>query len=157
MHRVTKKTVAIVAGTLLVAAGAGVAYAYWTAGGTGDGTATTGTSTDLTVNQVTVVTPMFPGDAPQTLSGTFNNTSSGPIHVASVTVSIDSVTQGAVTAVGCSAADYTVSGAIMAAVQNVPTGANKGTWTGATIQFNNTTSNQDACKNAVVHLHYVVG
>lgn len=155
MRRSTKRAVAIATG-LIVFAGAGLAYAYWTAGGDGTGSAPTGTSTALVVNQNTVVDPMFPGDTAQTLSGDFDNTSDGTVHVSTVTVSIASVFQGADPAVGCSADDYTLTGAEMAAVQEVPVGTAEGNWTGATIKFNNTTDNQDACKGATVNLAYVV-
>jgi hypothetical protein len=155
MLKVNKKTVMGIAAVALIGTG-GIAYAYWTTGGGGTGTVATGTSTDLVVNQTSTLDPMFPGDAPQTLSGDFDNSAS-TMHVANVTVSIDSVTQGDVVAVGCTAADYTVTGATMAAVQEVPTGDGVGAWTGATIQFNNTTANQDPCKGATVNLAYAVG
>ena len=153
MRKFSKKTVAIVTAVAVIGGG-GAAYAFWSAGGTGTGTGGTGTSTALTVNQTTTLADMFPGDSPQTLSGDFDNTGSGTIHVLTVTASITSVTQGGVTAVGCSAADYTLSGAVMTAVQDVPVGTSVGAWTGATIQFNDTTANQDACKGATVHLAY---
>lgn len=155
MPRFNRKTVAT-AVAVLTLAGAGVAYAYWTTGGSGTGTAGTGTSVDLTVNQTSTLTDMFPGDTAQTLSGDFDNANDGTQHVASVTVTIASVFQGGVAAVGCSAADYTLTGATMSAVQEVPVGTGVGTWSGATIQFNNTTANQDACKGATVNLAYTV-
>ena len=156
MPRMTIKTLALSTGILLFLAGAGVAYAYWTAGGSGTGSATTGTSAGLTVNQTGTLTDMFPGDSAQTLSGDFDNTSSGPVHVTSVTVRIASVTDGSVVATGCSAADYTLVGATMTVVQDVPVGTAVGTWGGATIQFHNTTANQDACQGMTVNLAYVV-
>ncbi|MCW2714578.1 MAG: hypothetical protein JWN88_1625 [Frankiales bacterium] len=135
----------------------GAAYAYWTAGGSGAGTAATAAATTpLTVNQSTAVTPMYPGLAAQTLSGTFGNTNSGPIYVTSVTASIASVTKADQPVVGCAAADYTLAGATMAVGTEVPAGAAMGAWTGATIQFKNTVANQDACKGATVNLSYVV-
>lgn len=156
MRRFTKKAAAVTTGALIVLAGSGVAFAYWTGGGSGTGTAATGTSSTLTVNQTSTLTAMHPGDSPQTLSGNFDNASSGPVHVASVTVAISSVTVGGVAATGCSAADYTLTGATMAAVQDVPVGTGVGTWSGATIQFHNTTANQDACQGATVNLAYSV-
>ena len=152
----TKKIFVTAAAALVFCGGATVAYAYWTTGGSGTGTATTGTSTDLTVNQTSTLSPMFPGDTAQTLSGDFDNAGAGTVHVASVTVSIASVFQAGVAAVGCSAADYVLTGATMSAVQDVAVGTSVGSWTGATIQFNNTNANQDACKGATVNLAYVV-
>ncbi len=156
MRSIRKKTVTIAAAALIVAVGTGTAYAFWTAGGTGTGAAPTGTSSPLTVNDTTTLTAMFPGDSAQTLTGDFDNTSSGPIHVASVTVSISGVTK-AVGAVGaCTAADYALTGTTMTVNANVPVGAGQGAWEGATIQFNNTSANQDGCQGATVNLAYTV-
>ncbi|MEA2192313.1 MAG: hypothetical protein QOI73_2434 [Solirubrobacteraceae bacterium] len=136
---------------LVIAAGAA---AYWSAGGSGTGTAPTAAgTTPITVNQTTVLTGMYPGDSAQTISGNFTNTNSGPIHVSTVTASISSVTGGAG---ACTAADYTLASAVMTVPQEVAVASNTGSWTGATIKFNNTTSNQDGCKGAVVNLAYAV-
>jgi hypothetical protein len=156
MRVLSKKTAAIATTAVILVAGTGVAYAFWSAGGSGSGTAASGTTTPLTVNQVTVVTDLHPGDSPQTLSGTFDNTSAGTVHVTSVIATIDSVTGGTTNGAGCSAADYTLANPTMSAVQEVAVGSSVGHWTGASIQFNNTTANQDDCKGAVVHLHYAV-
>jgi len=147
-HRTRR--VAVIA-TALVAVGGGAAYAWWTTSGSGTGSASTGSSSPITVVQTTTLTPMFPGDTAQTLSGNFNNTNAGPVHVATVTVSISSVTGGAGS---CDATDYTLSGATMTVNADVPSGNGQGTWTGATIQFNNKASNQDGCKGATVNLAY---
>lgn len=150
-----RSVVGAIATVLVIAAGAA---AYWTAGGAGDGTATTGATEALVVNQVTVLTAMYPGDSPQTLSGTFDNGNEGPIHVTSVTASIASVMEadGITVATGCSLADFTLTGAVMTVGAQVAVGTSQGAWTGAAIQFNNTAANQDACKDVVVNLHYVI-
>ena len=151
----SKKVLAAgVAATVLMGGGA---YAYWTAGGDGTGTAATAAGTvALTVNQA-ALTEMYPGDTAQTLSGTFGNTNPGPVYVTSVTASIASVVDGSGAAiVGCTAADYTLTGATMAVGAQVAVGDPIGAWSGATIQFNNTGANQDACTGAVVNLAYAV-
>lgn len=157
MKFLTKKVIAIATGGVVAVVGTGVAYAYWSAGGAGDGTGATGTSTALVVNQGTVLSAMYPGDSAQTLSGTFTNTSDGTVHVTSVTASLLSVTDsvGGATSVGCSVADYTLANATMSAVQEVAVGTG-GAWTGATVHFNNTTANQDACKGKTLNIHYAV-
>ena len=157
MRVLSKKAISIATSGVVLVVGTGVAYAYWSAGGAGDGTGATGTSTALTVNQSTVLTAMFPGDTAQTLSGTFTNASSGTVHVTSVTASLLSVTDtpGGAVSVGCSVADYTLASATMSAVQEVAVGTG-GTWTGATVHFNNTTANQDACKGVTLNIHYAV-
>jgi hypothetical protein len=151
MHRIKRRTVAIAAGTIVVLAASGTAYAFWTASGTGTGVGTTTAGVAVTVNQTVTLTAMYPGDAAQTLSGDFNN-AGATTHVNSVMVSISGVTGGAGS---CSAADYGLTGATMAAVQDVPNGTAVGSWTGATIQFHDTTANQDGCKGATVDLAYV--
>lgn len=134
------------------------AAAYWTAGGGGTGTGTAGNSTALIVNQTTTVTGLHPGDSPQTLSGTFTNTTNGgPVHVSTVTVSISSVDKAVGAPAGtCTAADFTLTGAAMTVGAEIPAGTGVGAWTGATIQFNTTAANQDACKLATVNLAYAV-
>lgn len=152
----SKKVVALGAAAAVVVSG-GAAYAYWTAGGAGTGSGTTDAgSVALTVNQSTVLTAMYPGDTPQLLAGTFGNSNPESVYVASVTVSIASVFKDGAVAVGCSAADYTFVGDVMTVDAQVANGDPVGEWTGATIQFNNTGANQDACKGAVVNLAYAV-
>jgi hypothetical protein len=152
-----KRRLAVV--VVVVLATAGGAYAYWTAGGSGSGTATAKDTTQpLTVNQTTTLTAMYPGDSPQTISGNFDNPNSGPIRVASVAASIDSVTKAQGAPAGtCDASDFTLANATMTVGAEVPSGSAKGSWTGATIQFNNKPSvNQDACKGATVRLAYTI-
>lgn len=146
----SRKTTVIA--TFLVLAVAGAAYAYWTAGGAGTGTAETGTTLALTANQTTVLDPMYPGDSPQTISGTFTNPNEGPTYVTSVTAAITDVSGGDG---ACSAADYLLGDPVMLVGAEVPVGTG-GAWTGASIQFNNTGANQDGCKNATVTLTYTI-
>lgn len=158
MFRMNKKRGATVAGLIALVAAAG-ALAYWTTGGSGSGSAGVASGQEnLTVHQTTSLTPMYPGDSAQTISGNFDNPNSGPSYVATVTVSIASVTkaQGAVAGT-CDSSDFTLAGAVMTVGAEVPTGNAKGSWSGATIKFNNKpTTNQDACKGATVALSYAV-
>lgn len=148
---------------LLVAVGvlgvAGAAFAYWTAGGSGTGSATAaGAQSSLTANQTSSLTAMYPGDSPQTLSGNFTNPNSGPIRVGTITASIASVTKAVGAPAGtCDATDFTLANAAMTVGAEVPAGTNVGSWSGATIQFNDKPStNQDACKGATVNLSYAI-
>ena len=158
MLKFTKRRGFVLLGVIAAVVVAGAAIAYWTAGGSGDGTADTATPLgQLTVNQTGSLTAMYPGDSAQTLSGTFNNPTSANVHVDTVTASIASVTKaGGAPSGTCNDTDYTLSNPIMTVNADVPAGNGKGNWTGATIQFNNKDSNQDACKGATVNLHYVV-
>jgi hypothetical protein len=148
-------TIAITA--ILVGGGGAAAIAYWSAGGAGSGTATTGTSTGLTAVQTSTITGITPGSAAQTLSGNFTNTNSAPSYVTSVTASISAVTKAVGAPAGsCSAADYTLTGAVMAVGATVPVGVAQGSWTGATLAFNNTAALQDGCKGATVTIAYAI-
>jgi hypothetical protein len=143
------KVVAIAGGLVLVG---GVAFAYWTQGGSGTGSAATGNTVDITVNQTgSAITGLAPGVAAKTLSGNFDNPNSGPVYVTSVTVSIDSIdSPGA-----CDPSDFTLTGTTMAVGHEVAKGNGVDAWGGATIAFNDKTNvNQDGCKGATVHLKY---
>ncbi len=157
MRTIKSKKAKLTAGTAaMVLIGGGAAFAYWTGGGSGTGAATTANdAAGLTAVQTSTVTGMRPGDTAQALSGNFNNPNSSPAYVSTVTVSIASVTP--VGAGTCDATDYTLAGATMTVNAEVPTGTAKGTWSGATIKFNNKPAvNQDGCKGATVNLSYTI-
>lgn len=156
MRKLTRKTVAVAAVAVLLSGG--VAFAYWTAGGSGTGSAATGTNVAISAVQTTVVTAMSPGGAAQTLSGNFTNTNTSPVYVATVTASIASVAKATGAPTGtCDTTDYTLATPAMAVAAQVPAGTAQGAWTGATIAFNNkAASNQDACKGATVTLSYAI-
>lgn len=154
MRTYSKRTIAAVAAVTV--AGSGLAFAYWTAGGTGTGTAATGTNAAITVVQTSTVNAMVPGAAVQTLSGNFDNGNTSPVYVSTVTASIAGVTLAdGVTGV-CNATDYTLADAAMTVGTEVPAGNAQGTWSGAKISFNNKATNQDACKGATVNLAYTI-
>ncbi len=158
MHKMTKRTVAVVATAAVALAGAGVAFAYWSAGGSGTGTAATGTTVGIVAVQTSTVTNMKPGDVAQALSGNFTNPNAGPVYVATVTASISGVVKATGAPAGtCDATDYTLATAVATVNAEVPAGAAQGSWSGATIKFNNKAAvNQDACKGATVNLAYAI-
>jgi len=157
MNKLPRKRLVVIVTAALLLTGGGIAFAYWSAGGSGTGSATTGTNVPITAVQTSTISGMAPGDSAQTLSGNFNNTNTSPVYVTNVVASISSVTQ-AVGAVGsCDATDYTLASATMTVNAEVAAGSAKGAWTGATIKFNDKPStNQDGCKGATVNLAYVV-
>lgn len=157
MRRPAKKSMAIFSAAVLAIAGTGVAFAYWTSTGSGEGTATTGETVALTINQTSTVEDLRPGGAAQTLSGDFDNpTGNGPVFVTTVTASIGTVTKAVGAPSGtCTADDYTLADAAMDVGEQVPEGDSQGAWAGATIQFNNSaTVNQDGCQGATVQILY---
>ncbi len=153
----TKKKVGFVT-LATVAISSSLAYAYWTGSGTGTGSADTADGTlALTVRQTSAVAGMGPGDVAQGLSGNFDNPHAGPVRVNTVTVRIDGVTKADGAPAGdCDATDYTLSQETMTVNAEIPPGNSRGTWSGATIKFNNKNVVQDACKGATVNLAYTI-
>jgi hypothetical protein len=149
-------TIAITA--ILVGGGGAAAIAYWSAGGTGAGTALTGTSTAISAVQTSTISGIAPGVAAQTLSGNFNNPGTSPAWVTSVSAAVTSVSKAVGAPTGnCDATDYTISGSPMTVGAEIAAGTGKGAWTGATIAFNDKPSTlQDACKGATVTITYTV-
>ena len=149
----TKTKILAVTAALVVAGGA--AFAYWTAGGSGTGTADTGTVVGVTIVQTAVAADaLYPGGSPVALSGTFNNSNSGPVYVSQVTVAVDPSwsEQDDAGKPACTAADFTL-------VQ--PTATNgqvlvddTSTWGGGSIVMINAATNQDNCKGQTVPLVY---
>ncbi|SOD73897.1 hypothetical protein SAMN05892883_3091 [Jatrophihabitans sp. GAS493] len=163
MRKFNRKTIMIAAAaTVVVAGGAGVAYAYWTTTGgpvTGTGTADTGTSatsTALTYAQTTPITGLAPGVAPAVIDGTLTNTGTVSIHVNTLTFAL-TVTPDAGAPVGggpCTAADYTVVNPVVTAPGlDIAPAASVPVPTGGTVVFaNSTTLNQDNCQGATLVL-----
>ena len=157
MRRPAKKSIAIFSAAVLAIAGTGVAFAYWTSSGSGEGTAATGDAvTNLTIVQTSTVTDLRPGGAAQPLTGNFTNAAgNGPVYVTTVTASIGDITQAGGAVGACTADDYTLASAVMDVGVQVPEGTGVGAWSGATIAFNNSaTVNQDGCQGATVQILY---
>ena len=171
--RTSTKITAVVGGAALSVATAGVAFAYWTTSGSGSGTGSTtaGTADSLTFTQNPAgaadtsvdLAPMFPGDSSQSLTVRVRNDSDESAYVANVAAYITTSDDD------CTGADFLL-GATEATATAAPStlaGARALTWTAAdlaagaaanatgVVQFNNTASDQDACKGVVVTLHYV--
>lgn len=154
-----KKSAAFVAAGVIGLATAGGAYAYWTSLGGGAGTASTRTGA-ASVFQVTgnVANAMFPGDSAQTVTATVTNngTENYKLQTVKAYVSTDKP--------GCDGTDYKLNGAVapttatdavtiaVAPADLAPSATTTGTFT---LQFNNKSTNQDACKAAAVTITYV--
>jgi hypothetical protein len=158
MLKITKRRGQLLLGVVVTLAVAGAAFAFWTGGGAGAGSGSAaGAQAPLTANQTSTLAGMYPGDSPQTIAGNFDNPNSGPIYVGSVTVSIASVTKAAGAPAGtCDATDFTLASPTMNVSAEVPAGDGKGSFTGATIRFNDKPTSQDACKGATVSLAYTI-
>ena len=158
--RISRPKKIIIAVTAIAALSGGSALAYWTSNGgsTSAGTATAGSSSGVTVAQITLPTDVSPGVAAQFISFSVKNdstTSNAYVNrVVATFRSVDAIT-GAAGA--CSTADFDL---VNPSADNVTTdilpGATKTVSAadgGISIQFHNLpTTAQDGCKNAVVHL-----
>lgn len=151
MPKFTRKTtIAVVTAALVLGVG-GTAYAYWTQMGAGTGSAGTGSTVPLVVNQTSVVTGLYPGGTPVALSGTIDNPNAGAVKagVVSATVTATSVT-------GCDKTWYSIGGTATPLTQDVLPGLAKGAWSGLTVALVNNAVNQDLCKNASITITYAV-
>ena len=133
----------------------GAATAYWTQGGTGTGTAETGTTTGIVVNQTSAVAGLYPGGPAQPLSGDFDNPNAGDVFITSVTAEVQAAwsSQGDVTKPACTAGDFLIAGTAPVNAE-IASGVGVGGWSGLTIALVNGATNQDNCKDVVVPLEY---
>ena len=145
MKRFSKKTVAILAVTVTAVIAALGAYAYWTASGTGSGTASVGTDSGITIDNVQFSGDLYPGHSVTVTFDVTNNSADAPAKIGKV------VQDGAVTglALGCSAADF--SFADVTINEELSESQTKG-YSG-TLSMANTSANQDACKSGAPVLH----
>src|SRR4051794_20096902 len=87
--RRNKKRALIVIVSILAAAGVGsLAFAYWTQGGGGTGSAAAGSTSAVNLNQSNLVSGLYPNGPVHTLTGTIDNPNPGDVHVTSVSASI---------------------------------------------------------------------
>ncbi|SOD73899.1 hypothetical protein SAMN05892883_3093 [Jatrophihabitans sp. GAS493] len=109
----------------------------------------------VTVRQTSVNTGIAPDAAPSPITGEVTNNSLVDVLITSVTVSISGVTKAPDAALGsCSAADYILTETVMPVNVIIPANGGSTPFSGASISFNNTSENQDACQRATVHLLY---
>lgn len=153
----TKKVAAIAAGAVVLST-AGVAYAYWTTSGSGTGSASTTAGTpNVTVSQTAAPSNLAPGVNAGGITVTVKNNADNNAYVTQVVASIASVTKADGAPAGtCAAGDYTLSNATMTNGAGDLAKDATATFSGATLGFNNKTTNQDACKGATVNLSYAV-
>ena len=154
-----KKSAAFVAAGVIGLATAGGAYAYWTSLGGGTGTATTraGASNVFLVTGGSA-TAMYPGDSAQTVTATVKNTGTESYKIQAVKAYVTT------NKTNCDGSDYKLNGAVapvseataaslgVTAVDLAPAAT---TTVDYTLQFNNKTTNQDACQGATVTINYV--
>lgn len=164
MKRYTKRTWVLLGVISVVAAiAAAGAYAYWTNGGTGSGTATVGTADDNLVLSAEGWADIQPGQIDNVdinIDNTANTYDSYVKNVVldSTVVNVDGTDDGIDTGVvACDSAwfNYAYTGPNID--DTIGAGLDEDYLAAATLEFeNSTTANQDACKGASVKLNLVV-
>ncbi len=140
-RRSRKRKAVILAAGLAAAVGASAAFAAWTVGGTGSGTATAVTAGNLTTS-VAVTTPaLYPGITGANLFLTVNNPNPFPVAITSVNANGAAVPDGA--HAGCTTTGVTFTNT--AVTQTVPASGSV-SFTAAGVSMNNTSVN--VCQGA---------
>lgn len=153
----TKKRLSVLLALIGVIAVGSVAYAYWTAGGTGTGTATTGTNAAITPVQTSTIANLYPGGPGQPITGNFTNNNDGPSYVSTVTAKITVAKATGAPAGTCDATDYALTnGGVMTVNADIPKGTAQGAFNGSSVSMINKSANQDACKNATLTITYTI-
>jgi hypothetical protein len=151
-RQMSRKAMVVVAVVAFVAT-AGVAFAYWSATGSGSGSAATGTTSGLTVVQTSSPTGLYPGGT-VALSGNFDNPNSGKVYIAAVTATVTPFSvRPDLTKPACTEADFTISGSATVAAE-IPVGPGVGSWAGLSLNMTDAATNQDNCKNVTVPITY---
>jgi hypothetical protein len=151
----TKRRTKVVALTAALVLAGGAAFAWWTAGGSGTGSAATGDVTGITINQTSTITGLYPGGPAVPLAGNFTNTNSGAVHVAQVSVAVQAGwnVRADTTKPACTGGDFVLTQPDPTDA-DVPAGTNVASWAGASIRLTNAATNQDNCKGVAVPLVY---
>jgi hypothetical protein len=142
----TKRLLLLGVVTVVAGMAAFGAYAYWTASGTGAGTASVGTDNGVNIVVTDTGAALYPGGSATITFHVQNNSGSSSVMVGKV------VQDGPVTGlpVGCSPADFSFADVTLN--ESVAASGNGADHTG-TLSMANSASNQDACKNASPVLH----
>jgi hypothetical protein len=146
MSRILKSRRALVLGVVAALGIAAAAFAYWTTSGSGTGNGSVGTAASVTVNG-TIDNALVPGGSSSvTLKADRDAHTTYKIGAITGTVSVDSTSAAA----GCSAGDFHFTGPSDPETVDAQDNTNGTTQTLAPglVKMDNTTSNQDACKNA---------
>ena len=157
MQFTKKKAAAVLAGGAMVVAGSGIAYAYWTTQGAGDGSATSSqpaTATQVTLSQVGTLTGFVPGGAAQDVMVKAHNDATYSQNIGNITVTVLDVKDSSDNVV-CAASNWLVT----EAADNIGTvaGSSDSAAAGvkaATLQLKDLSSNQDGCQNVSPVLHF---
>ena len=143
-HFFDKRAVTIGLAVGLSLGAAGAAFGYFTSTGAGTGSASTGSSTAVAITQTNTISGLLPGGPSATIDYSVHNPGAGAEHVGAVTVTVTSVTTGAVGGDPvCTTASYSITQGAAINADVAPGGTATGT---ATIAMLDNGLNQDNCQ-----------
>lgn len=143
-----KKRTALVLAAVAVLAVAGIAVAYWTTSGSGEGSGAVASSNGTLVLHGTITGELTPGgSSPVTFTADNANSSSEQVGTIHAVVSIDEQHAKA----GCKASDFTIADTAEEQVIAAHSSGVALTHAGS-ISMADTSENQDACKGATISL-----
>ena len=147
MRNLSKKAKTIIAGAAIAGlASTGVAYAYWTTTGSGDGSATSASANGTIDLYASFADGLTPG-ASEDVTFTADNLGTSSLYVGDITLASVSTDKPS-----CDVADFTMPD--VTSNTTVAAGATGATLLGTgTLTFADTAFNQDECKGAIVTLH----
>ena len=153
MHNLMRKRILVPVIALVALAVAGIAVAYFTASGTGSGTATVGTSAGVTIDNVTIADALYPGGSTTVRFTVSNPSADTAVQVDKVVADTSAGTNG-ITGLprGCDAADFSFGDVTV----NASIAASGSTDASGSLSLTNNNVNQDACQGASPVLHLKV-
>lgn len=156
MSKFIKSKKAIALGVVAALVVAAAAYAYWTANGTGSGTASVGTDSGVTIENVSISGNLYPGHDLTVNGDVLNNSADSPVQVDKVVADTSTANPSGVSVdsshADCNTSDFTFDDVSVA--QEIPESGTQGF--SGTLHMADTGSNQDACKGATLTLHLKV-
>jgi hypothetical protein len=153
MRNLMRKRILVPVVAIAAIAVAGIAVAYFTASGTGSGTATVGSVAGVSITGVAFDNTLYPGGSTPVRFTISNSSADSAVTVNKVvadtrygTTGVDGLPRG------CDAADFSFGDVTV----NQSISANGSTTGTGTLSMANTSANQDACQGASPVLHLKV-
>ncbi len=146
MRNLMRKRILVPVVAIAALALAGIAIAYFTASGTGSGTATVGRDAGVAIENVTIADALSPGTASDVRFDVRNLSSTTDVRIGSVVV--DSIRTSDA---GCDPADFSFDAVSIGTVS-----AGGSVSATGSLRMANTSANQDACQGATVDLNLKV-
>ena len=162
--RFTRKKTAAIAAIALACATGGTALAYWTAQGSGQGSATTErVNSNVTVLQDALSAGPYPGGPAVPISGRFGSPNPFTVRARSISASIAPFSsQADPNKPACTAADYVLAPSLLVGPFDITGNTGPGgagtptTWSGLGIRLVESGQNQDNCQALALDILYTL-